>query len=245
MAPLKKLARLAVVLVAAAALAALLLDRGIVRFNYPGLRTYPVQGVDVSHHQGRIDWLRLKGPKVQFAYIKASEGATFRDPKFVSNWTGATAAGVVPGAYHYFTLCKPGAEQASNFLGALAGVAGIGLPPAVDLEFGGNCGERPAPARFEAELDAFTALVRDEAGCEPVLYVTREFYRAYVAGRFPGRRLWVRNIFASPTLEHGGEWLLWQFANRGRMPGVSTFIDLNVFNGPVAEFQRFRCLPPA
>lgn len=43
----------------------------------------------------------------------------------------------------------------------------------------------------------------------------------------------------------GGEWLLWQFANCGRMPGVTTFIDLNVFNGPVAEFQRLRCLPPA
>ena len=75
---MKALVQLAVWVVIGTGVMGLLLDRGIVRFNYPDLQTYPIQGVDVSHHQGEIDWAQLKGPAVQFAYIKASEGATFR-----------------------------------------------------------------------------------------------------------------------------------------------------------------------
>jgi lysozyme len=116
----KALVQLAACAAISAAVIALLLYRGIVRFNYPDLRTYPIQGVDVSHHQGEIDWTQLQGPAVQFAYIKASEGATFRDAQFAANWQGAVTAGVTPGAYHFFTLCRSGAEQARNFFAALA-----------------------------------------------------------------------------------------------------------------------------
>lgn len=238
---MKALVQLAAWVVVGMGVLALLLYRGTVRFNYPDLRTYPLQGVDVSHHQGEIEWSQLQGPAVQFAYIKASEGATLRDPRFASNWQSALAAGVTPGAYHFFTLCKAGAEQARNFLAALADVSGSGLPPAVDLEFGGNCEQRPTELEFTRELNAFLEQVQRETGCTPVLYVTQEFYGPYVAGRIRGYPLWVRNIFGKPKLQKGADWLLWQYANRGRMPGVGAFIDLNVYNGSAAEFREFRC----
>jgi len=237
----KALVQLAVWVAIGMGVMALLLFRGIVRFNYPDLRTYPIQGVDVSHHQAEIDWTELKGPAVQFAYIKASEGAAFRDPRFASNWKAALAAGVTPGAYHFFTLCKPGAEQAQNFLAALADVTGSGLPPAVDLEFGGNCEHRPGQQEFTRELYSFLEQVKRVTGCTPVLYVTQDFYRPYVAGRIEGYPLWVRNVFGTPRLNEGADWLLWQYANRGHAPGVGTFIDLNVFNGSAAQFREFRC----
>lgn len=237
----KALVQLAACAAISTAVIALLLYRGIVRLNYPDLRTYPIQGVDVSHHQGEIDWTELKGPAVQFAYIKASEGATFRDPQFAANWKGAVTAGVTPGAYHFFTLCKSGAEQARNFLAALADVTDRGLPPAVDLEFGGNCEHRPVQREFTRELYSFLEQVKRATGCTPVLYVTQDFYRPYVAGRIEGYPLWVRNIFGTPSLHEGAHWLLWQYANRGRMPGVGTFIDLNVYSGSAAQFREFRC----
>jgi lysozyme len=218
-----------------------LLYRGLIRFNYPSFEEFPIQGVDVSHHQGDIDWQRLKSENAQFAYIKASEGATFTDPKFVVNWNGALEAGVMPGAYHYFTLCKPGAEQAGNFLKALESVDGIGLPPAVDLEFGGNCRERPDPDAFASQLEAFLAALRTATGCSPVLYVTREFYRSYITGRLKDNRFWVRDIYSRPRLRDLSQWHLWQFANRGRLPGVETHIDLNVFNGTSEHFNAFLC----
>jgi lysozyme len=212
-----------------AALAAWSLYQGFIRFNYPSLEDFPVQGVDVSHHQGRIDWAALKGRKVGFAYIKATEGATFRDSMFAANWLAASTAGVVPGAYHFFTLCRSGADQAANFLAALGPGSAGQLPPAVDLEFGGNCSRRPSKAQFETELRVFLERVEQGLGCRPLLYVTQDFYLPYVAGSFSGYP-WMRNIYREPVLAAGERWTLWQFANRGRLPGVRTFIDLNVFN---------------
>lgn len=240
-APLKVLGIFVGMALMGGALAAVLLYQGIVRFNYPSQQAFPVQGVDVSHHQKDIHWELLRGEGVQFAYIKATEGATFRDPQFVSNWKAALEVGIVPGAYHFFTLCKGGEEQANNFINALREVQGSGLPPAVDLEFGGNCGARPTPQQLKVQLHVFLETLWSVAPCPPVLYVTEEFYHPYIAGQFPDALLWARNIFTRPRLQAQDQWIFWQFANRGRLPGVSTFIDLNVFNGSPERFSAFRC----
>jgi lysozyme len=237
--------RLAVPILAAIvlALAWTALQRGWIRLNYPSYARFPVQGVDVSHHQGHIDWPRLAGPHAAFAYIKASEGADHRDEDFGTNWRGARTAGVTPGAYHYFTLCRTGAQQAANFIASAGSTRLDGLPPAVDLEYGGNCARRPSAREFAAELGVFLAQVERHWGCRPVLYVTPDFYPDYVEGRFPEHPLWVRNVFAMPRLPDEREWRLWQYANRARLPGVEGFVDRNVFAGSVADFERFRCRP--
>ena len=63
---------------------------GFLRFNYPDQTVYPVQGLDVSHHQGEIDWQAINAqadqPKYRFVFIKATEGGDFKDPRFVRNW---------------------------------------------------------------------------------------------------------------------------------------------------------------
>ena len=118
------------------------------------------------------------------------------------------------------------------------------MPPAVDLEFGGNCARRPSPAEFRQELETFLKTVEPAWGCRLVFYVTQEFYAAYVDGHFPDNPLWVRDIFRRPVLKSGREWRIWQYANRGRLPGVATYVDLNVFNGTPPEFAAFRCPAP-
>lgn len=217
--------------------------RGWVRFNYPSHARYPVQGVDVSHHQGHIDWPALAGPHAQFAWVKATEGEDFRDEDFDRNFREAAQAGVVPGAYHYFTLCKPGAAQAANFIAAAGPARGQGLPPAVDLEYGGNCAYRPPAEEFARELRTFLVLVEQAWGCEPVLYVTKDFYPDYVQGRFPTHRLWMRDMVGAPAPPDGRTWQVWQFAHRAHLPGVKGFIDRNAFAGSRAEFARFLCRP--
>src|SRR5204862_3879111 len=103
------------------------------------------------HHNGAIGWRRVKQANVDFAYIKATEGGDFVDASFVANAQGAARAGLPAGAYHFFTLCRPGAEQARNFLAATA-TARLRLAPAIDLEFAGNCAGRPSHADFNREL---------------------------------------------------------------------------------------------
>src|SRR5690348_641437 len=139
-------------------------------------------GIDVSAHQGQVDWAAVAGDGVSSAYLKATEGATFQDPAFATNWRGARAAGLEVGAYHFFTLCRSGQEQARNLLDTLSSVGGVddqgSLPVVVDLELGGNCSARPPRAQVQAEIQAFTDAVEAETG-RPVTY--------YLLGPFEDR----------------------------------------------------------
>jgi len=113
----------------------------------------------VSNHQAQIDWQTVAGDKIDFAYIKATEGGDFVDDWFESNWAGAQAAGLEVGAYHFFTLCRAGAEQAANFLDVVP-VADDQLPAALDLEMPGNCAQRPPVEWVRQEV----AIWLDEVG---------------------------------------------------------------------------------
>ena len=76
----------------------------------PGRTAFPTQGIDVSQVQGVIDWKAARAAGVDFAYIRASQGSDMRDERFAANWAESAAAGVKRGAYHVFSLCRPGRE---------------------------------------------------------------------------------------------------------------------------------------
>jgi len=198
---------------------------------------YPVQGIDVSRHQGAIDWSRVPTRVVQFVYIKATEGGDFRDDRFAANWKASRADGLRRGAYHYFTFKTPGSRQADNFITTVPNDPEA-LPPAVDVEIWGNSADRPAVADFQRELSAFIAKVRQHYGTEPVIYAARDFRSRYLAG-FPQPRLWLRAVVASPRLAGISHWTFWQFSERGRIPGINGFVDRNAFDGTPEEFAAF------
>jgi len=216
---------------------------GLFRFNYPVSAAYPIRGLDVSHHQGPLVWSRLPKGTISFAYIKASEGADWVDPEFHMNWDGARAAGLVVGAYHFFSLCKGGLEQAQNFIGLVPFEPGM-LPPVVDLEFGGNCAARPAPAALIAQLQQFMDLLAVTYGTRPMLYTTYEFAERYLpSALLREERVWIRDIMHRPQGFFAGRWTLWQYANNGRIDGIGARIDLSVFRGSAAEFRRLTVQP--
>lgn len=160
--------------------------------------SYAVRGVDVSHHQGPIDWPSVASEDIGFAYIKATEGGDFRDDQFVSNSKQAAACGIPCGAYHFFIFNTSGALQADNFI-ATVPVASSSLPPAVDLEFVGNTGVRPSVSEFRKELAVLLSRLRHAYHREPVLYTTDDFYAHYLSG-YPVKRLWIRNTLNKPEL---------------------------------------------
>lgn len=202
--------------------------QGVWRFNNPSLAEHPVQGLDVSHHQGVIDWGAVPKDRIQFVYIKASEGGDHKDRRFPDNWSGARARGFKVGAYHFFTLCKPGAEQAENFLSVLPRDEDA-LPPVIDLEFVGNCAARPPRGEFLKELNEYARRVEEFSGKKPVLYTTYEFYDAYLKGSdFESYPFWVRDVFKKPDSQIFPRWALWQYADNALIPGVNTPVDMNV-----------------
>lgn len=218
----------------------LFFHKEIIRFNY--FKQSPhMYGIDVSHHQKKIDWPQLKNSKVQFVYIKATEGATHQDKNFVQNWNGAAQAGITPGAYHFFTFCRSGTDQAANFLEMLSKVQGKHLPIVIDVELIGNCPARPTPDDLAIELNDFLAQVKAKTGCSAVLYTTPKFYNAYLADHFKTYPLWLQSFNKRPKLHNKQAWKIWQFTNQGRVDGIDTLVDLNLFKGSKKDFEQFIC----
>jgi lysozyme len=199
---------------------------GYMRGWAPPRETFPVQGIDVSHHQGPIDWAAVRADGVDFAYIKASEGGDLRDPRFAENWSAAANAGLRRGAYHFFTLCRPARDQATNFI-ALVPREADALPPALDLEFAGNCAARPPRDALIAEVATFIRMVEAHSEKPVMLYITREFEEHYRVSAAIDRPLWLRRIFLEP--QYGSHpWVMWQAHSRRRVAGVDGPVDWNV-----------------
>ena len=243
---LSKLKIPAIIICAAAGISAVLgclLYYGILHFNNPSAKHYPIRGVDVARYQGEIDWGALAGQNVSFAYIKATEGSGYTDPNFAHNLEGALQTeGLYAGAYHFFSFDSPGATQAAHFIATVPNNPRL-LPPVVDFEFYGGKGKNP-PDREKTvrELSDLLNILTNHYGKKTVIYVMRETYDLYIAGGFEQYPVWYRDVFRTPRISDGRKWTFWQFSNRHRLKGysgVEKYIDMNVFNGTREEFAEF------
>ena len=189
----------------------------------PSLRPGETYGVDVSAHQGQIEWTAVASDGIDLAYIKATEGGDFVDDRFEENWQGAETAGLARGAYHFFTLCTSGRLQADNFLEVAPPDPGA-LAPAVDLELAGNCSDRPPAATVEKELDDFMTRIEAAWDKQLLLYLGNDWEAEYPTRDRLDRPLWLRRFFFRPQ----GEWAIWQLHGYAQVDGVDGQVDLNV-----------------
>jgi lysozyme len=214
------------------------------RLVAPSPSRFPLRGIDVSHHQGAIDWPRVKASGQSFVFIKASEGTDFRDTRFLENWQAARAAGLATGAYHFFTFCSSGLAQAENFLAiaspqlAEVGQPGSGplLPLAVDIEFTGNCLAWESVASIQRELRVFVGRLESSAGRRPLLYTTLDCLRELIPPELKGHPYWLRSLWGEPSVE--AAWAFWQHSALGEVPGVTGPVDLNVFSGSPSTWHE-------
>lgn len=200
----------------------------------PDVSPYPVRGIDVSHYEGDILWPRVAAAGTAFAYIKATEGGDYVDDMFAANWSGAAAAGIARGAYHFYNFCRSGADQAAHFVKTVPRERGA-LPMVVDLERSSDCAAMPARAAFRKDLADFVSAVESAYGVPPVLYVNGEIYDAYFSGDDPGLKLWIADPqHASPQIPGGAAWTFWQYSWHGAVAGISSQTDLDAFSGDAA-----------
>lgn len=181
------------------------------------------EGIDLSHHNGAVDWPRLSTAGLSFVYLKATEGESHVDTQFQANWQSALRHHWQTGAYHFYLLCQDGGRQAVNFIRQVE-VRSDTLPPAVDLEHAHNCAPRAGRAETLADLKRFLAGLEEEYGAVPVIYTTPAFHAEWLAGEgFERHPLWVRSLEGPPRLPHA----IWQYSMKGRVPGVAGNVDLN------------------
>jgi len=204
------------------------------REKTPLLSGYSVHGIDVSSYQGLIDWQLVANHQVQFAFIKATEGVTLRDPRFQRNWQRAHAAGIVRGAYHYFQPNYSAAKQASLFARTVPLVPGD-LPPVLDVE----APEFHDVAKMRRNVATWLRLMERHYGVRPILYSNYSFYQRHLAGHFDKYPLWLAHYeVASPTLPKE-KWIIWQHSDESYVPGIRGAVDFNVFQG---NFQNLLSL---
>ncbi|MBY9065580.1 hypothetical protein K1X12_01640 [Hyphomonas sp. WL0036] len=189
----------------------------------PAILPAGAEGIDLSHHNGPVDWPRLSTSGRAFVYLKATEGEGHVDTRFQENWQGAVRHHWKTGAYHFYLLCQDGRRQAQNFIRQVE-VRADALPPAVDLEHAHNCAPRAGRAEALAGLREFLVTIEEEYRSVPVIYTTPAFHTEWIEGEgFDRYPLWVRSLDAPPSLPHA----IWQYSMKGRLPGVEGPVDLN------------------
>ena len=191
-------------------------------------------GVDVSAYQADIDMEALKAQDIRFIYIKATEGSSSQDARFAENWENAKTAGLLSGAYHFFSYDSPGKTQAENFIQTVGPDLKGRLLPTVDVEYYGDKEQNP-PAKEDVvrELQIFLDLLEKEYGVKPLVYTRADIYDKYLKGTFDDYKKWISSLYSPLSWNYQDDWYLWQYFNRGTLDGYSggeKFIDLNVLN---------------
>ncbi|WP_203433909.1 GH25 family lysozyme [Jiangella asiatica] len=190
----------------------------------PGLEDGERYGIDVSAHRDRIDWERVAQDDIEFAYIKATEGQGWVDDRFADNWAGAARVGIDRGAYHFFTLCAPGEDQARNFL-RVAPPDDTALPPAIDLELSGNCSDRPPADEVAGQVATFVDIVEEAWGRELLYYVRPDWDEQYPTRDGLDRDLWDFRFLRRPD---GDPWHVWQVNIFAHVDGITGDVDLDI-----------------
>ena len=200
---------------------------------------YSVYGIDISHHQGDINWKKLKKgtpdePPISFIYIKATEGSSHSDTRFEKNWKAAKKNGFVRGAYHYFSTKSSGENQAKMFISKVKLEPGD-LPPVVDVE-----DEPQNAAAYRLELKKFITTLEEHYDVKPVIYTYKKFHERHIDNvHFNGYPLWIAR-YNSADPEISDEWIMWQCSENGTVPGIREKVDINIFKGSIEDLEKLR-----
>jgi lysozyme len=195
-------------------------------------------GLDVSHFQDTVDWPQVFQAGYLFAFIKATDGITYVDPMFATNWSGAQAAGLLRGAYHFFEANDDPQQQAENFLNTVTLQSGD-LPPVLDVE-SSSTSSQVSTATIIQSIATWLQTVQQATGRTPIIYTNPGYWNSLATTQFSGYPLWVAEYgVASPTLPTGWtSWAFWQFSQTGQIPGITTAVDLDLFQGSLQSLQQ-------
>lgn len=203
---------------------------------------YKIHGIDVSKFQKEINWQAVKQMRVQkirisFAFIKATEGITRQDPSFKDNWEKAGKAGIIRGAYHFFYATRNPIKQAINFNNVVTLQPGD-LPPVLDIETTNNLPASVIRSTAKIWLEEMERVYK----VKPIIYTNIHFYETYLGDEFDGYPLWIAHYYQKERPRSVRNWKFWQHSDIGRVNGIRTTVDFNVFKGDSTDLAKL-CLP--
>lgn len=185
-----------------------------------------VDGIDVSDHQKVIDWDAVaRDKRIKFVYIKATEGATYQSSHYRSNLANAKRVGIKVGSYHFLRTGSRIRDQFANFTRVVKKNE-QDILPLIDIEV--RQGWTNQQVRDSVKL--FADLVEEYYGCRPMIYTSSHFYNHILGRAFADYPLFIaRYANNAPSLD-SGQWILWQYSEKGRVNGIGPNVDLSCFN---------------
>jgi lysozyme len=199
---------------------------------------YEIHGIDVSRHQGNINWekalkTKLDNKPVSFAIVKATEGINHTDVKFRQNWSALEKAKISKGAYHFFRPTRSPEEQAKNYISNVRLKKGD-LPPLIDVEVTDNVDNKILRER----LKKFMQILENHYKVKPIIYTMPGFFNGHLKSDFSKYQYWIAHYKTDKPRFNEKLWKIWQYSDEGRIDGINKNIDLNVFCCGRIEFEK-------
>jgi lysozyme len=195
-------------------------------------------GTDVSDHDPGTDWPTVKTTQ-NFAIVKATEGVTFTNILFASDWAAIKNVGMIRGAYHYFHPNDDPTAQAEFFLKTVGTLGADDLPAILDWEISGG---ETAAVQISRAL-TWLQFVEAATGKTPMVYFGPSFYNSLgnpiEFARYP---LYIANYDETcPDIPPPWtKWTFWQLDDQGSIDGIqSPSADLDQFNGSAEQLLQF------
>ncbi|WP_018553251.1 GH25 family lysozyme [Streptomyces sp. ATexAB-D23] len=194
------------------------------------------EGIDVSSWQGGINWSSVRAAGIEFSWMKATEGLSYKDSTFSANYLGAYNAGVIRGAYHYARPDVSGGAAQADFFASNGGAwsrDNLTLPGVLDIE--GTCYGYSQAGMQQWILDFYNKY-KARTGRDVVIYTSPSWWNTCTGGwsgmsaRSP---LWVANwTTGTPSIPSGFPfYTVWQYTSTGSVSGVSGNVDRDRFSG--------------
>lgn len=199
---------------------------------------YSIYGIDLSHHQGEIQWDVLRrelgkdSVRLRFIFHKATEGTDHLDKSYYENMNMSRRYGYINGAYHYFKSGSDPIKQAEWFI-ERAKLRSGDLAPVLDVEE-----ESGYLNDFRHNVLAWLRHVEAYYGVKPIIYASHSFRTTYLnAPEFDAYPFWIAHYYVR-EVQYKGKWDFWQHTDRGVLPGITEDVDLNVFNGNESDITK-------
>jgi lysozyme len=188
---------------------------------------FPSFGIDVSHHQGEIDWNSLLKKEhydtiIQFVYCKATEGSDHVDTKWERNRSILQQLDIPNGAYHFFSPKSEPRPQAKHFLNYWK-KSDLDLPPVLDVESEGFSDED-----LRAKMKIWLEEVEKQTGMRPVIYTSLNFFETKFMDHFKDYKFWIAAYSRKPEFIDDSRIIHWQYSETGELPGIDEHVDFNV-----------------
>ncbi|MCQ2287722.1 MAG: hypothetical protein MJZ74_01330 [Muribaculaceae bacterium] len=199
----------------------------VTKVDVPAYKGRHYDGIDISRHQKNIDWDRLATDKnVRYVYIKATEGTSYKDPKYAENLNEARRHKIPVGAYHFMRTGSSVDAQFAQYTSVVKKEE-QDLLPMLDVEVRQGWTNQ----QMQDSVMKFCDLLEKHYGCKPLVYTNAHFYHNVLNAVVKDYPLFIARYASNePTLSGGTKWILWQFSDKGRLPGIDVYVDLSCFN---------------